>query len=108
MLSRSLLFLVLFCAVGAAAQVPPSEFDASIPDASTGVGGAETSQEMEDGRSNTVCAQSRDCERGFTCTSSRCTYVGYRMAPQPGCLGAGAAILMPLALFWRWRRREEG
>lgn len=107
MLSRTLVFAVLIIGLEAGAQVPPPEFDASIPDASIGVGGAETSQEMDDGRSNTVCAQSRDCERGFTCNSNKCTYVGYRMATQPGCLGATAFMVFPLMLFWRWKRREN-
>lgn len=93
-------------ALEAAAQVPPSEFDASIPDASVGVGGAETSQEMDDGRSNTVCAQNRDCERGFSCRGGRCAYIGYRLATQQGCGGAAAAATFPLMLFWRWRRRR--
>ena len=65
------------------------------------------SQEMGDGKANTVCAQSRDCERGFTCTNSKCSYVGYRMATQPGCLGASPSLLLPLMVFWRWRRRKK-
>ena len=100
-----LVFGVLFCALQA--QAPAPEFDASIPDASIGVGGAETSQEMDDGRSNTVCSQSRDCERGFTCSNARCTYLGYRKATQPGCLGGTAALILPLMIVWRWRRREK-
>ena len=99
---------VLFIALDSLAQTPPPEFDASIPDASVGVGGAETSQEMDDGRANTVCAQSRDCERGFSCTNSRCKYVGYRMASQtPGCGGFAAAALFPGLVLWRWRRRAR-
>ena len=89
------------------AQVPPPEFDASIPDASVGNMGAETSQEMEDGQMNGVCSANRDCERGFTCNSGRCKYVGYRIATQPGCFGGTAAVAFPLMLFWRWRRRRE-
>ncbi len=107
MLSRTLLLAMLICGLGAWAQVPPSEFDASIPDASTGAGGAEKSQEMDDGHSNSVCAATRDCERGFTCTNNKCSYVGYRVATQPGCLGASAMLVVPLMLFWRWRRREN-
>ncbi len=103
-----LVIAVLTAGLGALAQVPPSEFDASIPDASMGAGGAETSQEMQDGQSNTVCAQSRDCERGFTCSNSKCRYVGYRVAQQPGCFGVSAVMLFPLMLAWRWRRRSEG
>ena len=76
MLSRMLVIGFFFTALVASAQVPPPEFDASIPDASVGVGGAETSQEMDDGRTNGVCAQNRDCERGFTCRGGRCAYVG--------------------------------
>ncbi len=102
-----LVFAVLLFAFEGRAQNPPPEIDASIPDASMGTGGAETSQEMEDGQTNGVCAQSRDCERGFTCNKSKCTYVGYRMATQPGCLGASATLLFPLMLFWRWRRRDR-
>jgi hypothetical protein len=106
MLSRTLVIAVLICALDAFGQNPPSEFDASIPDASTGSGSAEKSQEMDEGRANTVCAQSRDCERGFSCTNSRCSYVGFRMATQPGCFGASAVLLLPLMAFWRWRRRS--
>ena len=98
---------MLICALEARAQVPPAEFDASIPDASVGSGGAETSQEKDEGRANGVCAQSRDCERGFTCTNARCSYVGYRAASQPGCLGGTAALMFPVMLAWRWRRREQ-
>ena len=106
MLSRTLVIAMLICGLDALAQTPPSEFDASLPDASTGTGGAETSQEMDDGRSNTVCAQSRDCERGFTCNNSRCSYVGYRMATQPGCFGGTAVLILPVLMIWRWRRRD--
>ncbi len=104
MLSRTLVIGLLFYGFGALAQIPPSEFDASIPDASMGNGGAETSQEMEE-HPNTVCMQSHDCERGFACTNGRCSYAGYRMATQPGCLGATATMLIPLLVFWGWRRR---
>lgn len=84
-----------------------TQFDASIPDASVGQMGAETSQEMEDGKINTVCAASRDCERGFSCAQGRCKYVGYRIATQPGCTGASALLAFPLMAFWRWRRRQR-
>ena len=103
MLSRTMVFAVLFCALQA--QAPDPGFDASIPDASVGTGGAETSQEMEDGKMNTVCAQSQDCERGFTCSSSRCKYVGFRPATQPGCVGGTAVLLLPVMLVLRRRRR---
>lgn len=90
------------------ASVLCGQFDASIPDASVDQGGAETSQEMDDGRSNTVCAASRDCERGFSCNAGRCRYVGYRVASQPGCTGATAFLAVPPMLFLRWRRRQGG
>ena len=98
---------MLLGGLNALAQAPPSEFDASIPDASVGIGGAEMSQEMEDGKSNTVCSQARDCEHGFTCNKGKCTYVGYRMASQPSCLGASAIAVFPLMVLWGWRRHRQ-
>lgn len=86
------------------------QFDASLPDlpdASIGEGGAETSQEMEDGHENSVCAANRDCERGFTCNGGKCRYVGYRIATQPSCLGAGGFVAAPMVLGWLWRRRRK-
>ncbi len=80
-------------------------FDASIPDASVGIGGAEqNTQETGDGTNNTVCAVTRDCERGFTCNHGKCTYSGYRVAKcEGGCGGTGAVLAFPLLLLWRRR-----
>ena len=84
MLSRMLVIGLLFTALDAPAQVPPPEFDASIPDASVGGGSAEQSQEMDEGRANTVCAQSRDCERGLV----GCSRPGSAPAQQGAWAGA--------------------
>jgi uncharacterized protein (TIGR03382 family) len=108
MLSRSLVMAFVLTGAHALAQDSGPDFDAALPDASVGLGGADMSQEGQDGMSNTVCALTRDCERGFTCSNGRCSYVGYRVASCQGCGGgATAAFAFPLALGWRWRRRKE-
>ena len=86
-----------------------SEFDASIPDASVGVGGADNNnQEKGDGTENTSCSNSSDCERGFSCNNNRCHYSGTQVASCQGCGGgAMAALLVPIGLVLRLRRRSQ-
>jgi hypothetical protein len=84
--------------------------DGGLPDGSMGMGGADmNSQETGDGTENTVCAANRDCERGFTCTNNKCHYSGIKVASCAGCGGgASAALLFPVVVALRWRRRKHG
>jgi len=83
------------------------EFDGSLPDASVGQGGADRDSPDEgDGRLVVLCRQSRDCDQGFACASGRCTWVGYRQAQGPGCLGSVASLgLLALGAVVVRRRR---
>jgi hypothetical protein len=97
------------------AWLPPaaawSEPDASVPDApdaSVGQGGSDQNQQEGDditGRVVTVCNDTRDCTRGFSCRSNRCVYVGIREAEQGCLLGfQGVAVLLGIALAMSRRR----
>jgi hypothetical protein len=109
MLSRSLVLAILLTGLTALAQDDGPDFDASIPDASVGIGGADQdNQEKNDGTSNTVCAATRDCERGFTCKGGHCSYAGIREATCGGCGGGAAVILFPFLLMFRMRRSSDG
>ena len=108
MLSRSLVLAILLTGLTALAQDSGLAFDGAIPDGSVGMGGAEqNTQEMGDGMSNTVCAVTRDCERGFTCNKGKCSYAKVRTATDGGCGGGAVAIAFPMVLLWRRRRSRE-
>jgi uncharacterized protein (TIGR03382 family) len=98
---RLLSILLILSAAHALAQ------DASVPDASVGMGGSEqNNQEMGDGTENTVCSNNSDCERGFSCNTGRCHYSGTKTATCQGCGGgAMAAFIFPAALLLLRRRR---
>ena len=67
--------------------------DASIPDASVGMGGADqTSEENDQGG---PCLSTRDCDRTFTCSAGRCVPSPVRSAS--GC-GGGALAVLPMSL----------
>jgi len=82
------------------------------PDASAGNGGSQMmTQEGDEELPNGPCNLSRDCERGFSCVSGKCTYVGYRQATT-GCSAAGAggvaiAVLLVVARL-NARRSSRG
>ena len=108
MLSRSLVSAILLTGLAALAQDNGPDFDADLPDASVGTGGADqNSQEKGDERTNAVCAAARDCEPGFTCNHGKCAYAGYRVATYGGCGGGAIALVLPGMLWWRARRRRE-
>lgn len=67
--------------------------DASIPDASAGMGGADMTSEENEMRD--PCLSSRECERGFTCTAGRCVPAPVKNAS--GC-GGGLALMLPLSV----------
>lgn len=94
---RLLLLLALSPAAAWAQDAGGFDFDASIPDASVGEGGADRDQqEAEDqtGRVPTVCQDSEDCASGFSCRDRRCVWTGVRRATGGGCLGGGSAMLI--------------
>jgi hypothetical protein len=76
--------------------------DASIPDASAGMGGADMTSEENEMRD--PCLSSRECERGFVCTSGRCTPAPIRNAS--GCGGGLAMATLPLAFGLLVRARR--
>ncbi|MDX2014354.1 MAG: hypothetical protein SFW67_29415 [Myxococcaceae bacterium] len=78
--------------------------DASIPDASAGMGGADMTSEENEMRD--PCLSSRECERGFVCTDGRCTPAPIRNAS--GCGGGGMALAtLPLAFGLLVRSRKR-
>lgn len=79
-------------------------FDASVPDASVGMGGPEMTSEENDMRD--PCLSSRECDRGFACTNGRCVPAPVRNAA--GCGGGALALLtLPLtALALTFTRRR--
>jgi hypothetical protein len=86
-MKRILFGLVLLGAVQALA------LDASIPDASVGMGGADMNSEENDMRD--PCLSSRDCDRGLACVNMRCVPAPVKNAA--GCGGGLAAGFLPLA-----------
>ncbi len=67
--------------------------DASIPDASVGMGGADqTSEENDEGG---PCLSASNCERSFTCSAGRCVPAPVKTAS--GC-GGGAFAVLPMSL----------
>jgi hypothetical protein len=88
-----------------------SEPDAgpALPDASVGTGCADCENpEAEDGTGRTplFCRSSADCERGFQCQQSRCTYVGFQRAESSGCTSAIAGVSGLLGLVVLGLRRR--
>lgn len=72
---------------------PGFALDASLPDASAGMGGPDMTSEENDMRD--PCLSARDCDRGFSCTNGRCVPAPVKNAA--GCGGGLAVSLLPLA-----------
>lgn len=100
-----LLLLVSLASISwAQADLP----DAGLPDAAVGETGAERSSEEEDANLETPCLSSSDCDRGFVCTSGRCTYQRYRDAEFVGCGAApGLALAGSALVLWVLRRSRR-
>ncbi|MBE2253604.1 MAG: hypothetical protein IAE78_29010 [Myxococcus sp.] len=77
--------------------------DASIPDASAGMGGADMTSEENEMRD--PCLSAKDCDRGFSCTNGRCVPTPVRNAA--GCGGGLAVSLVPLAGVVLLARRKR-
>jgi len=94
-----LLCLIAFPALGQA-DLP----DAGLPDAAVGGTGAERASEEEDATLSDPCLSDKDCDRGFACVNSKCSYRRYREATFDGC-GAetvgGLWVLGAALLFLR-------
>lgn len=86
-MKRTLFGLVVLGALHAFA------LDASIPDASAGMGGPDMTSEENEMRD--PCLSSRDCDRGLACTNGRCVPTPIRNAS--GCGGGLAVALLPIA-----------
>lgn len=86
-MKRTLLtFLVL-------AGAPVFALDASLPDASAGMGGPDMNSEENEMRD--PCLSARDCDRGFSCTNGRCVPAPVKNAS--GCGGGLAVSVLPFA-----------
>lgn len=94
---RVMLAAIVLSAPLAWAQELP---DAALPDASVGMGGAEHGSEEND--PNGPCLDSRECERGFTCQSGRCTPTPIREAK---CGGVAVTSLLAVGVVLARRRR---
>lgn len=68
--------------------------DASLPDASAGMGGADMNNEENEMRD--PCLAAKDCDRGFSCINGRCQPAPVRNATS-GCGGLLAVLTLPLA-----------
>lgn len=66
--------------------------DASLPDGSAGMGGADMTSEEND--MGNPCLAAKDCDRGFACTNGRCVPAPIRNAS--GCGGGLAVSLAPI------------
>jgi len=86
-MKRTLVVLLFLTAAQAFA------LDASIPDASVGMGGPDMTSEENEMRD--PCLSSRDCDRGLSCSNGRCVPTPVRNAS--GCGGGLAVALLPLA-----------
>lgn len=92
-----LLWLIASPALGQA-DLP----DAGLPDAAVGGTGAERASEEEEDSTSNPCLSDKDCDRGFACVNTRCSYRRYREATFDGCgatsIGGlwvlGAALLL--------------
>ncbi|MBL9036889.1 MAG: hypothetical protein JNG84_00110 [Archangium sp.] len=102
-MKRSLVTLLLLTAVGAAAD----PLDASVPDASVGMGGADMTSEEND-TTGLPCLDSRECDSRTSCVDGRCIPLKPRNAA--GCGGGALASLGALAGFGLVlsRRRRQG
>ena len=100
--------LLLFLVAGTAraqADLP----DAGLPDVVVGGTGAERMSEEEDATLSTPCLSSHDCDRGFACINSKCTYQRYRDATFDGCgAEATSGLWLSGALLLFLRRRHSG
>jgi hypothetical protein len=83
------ILLTVFVLVGTQAFA----LDASLPDASAGMGGPDMNSEENDMRD--PCLSARDCDRGFACTNGRCVPTPVKNAS--GCGGGLAVAMLPLA-----------
>lgn len=93
-----LLALVVLSAPLALAQDLP---DASLPDASVGMGGAEQGSEEND--PGAPCLSDRECDRGFTCRTGRCSPSPIKEAKCGGLEASGAMAAVGLVLARRRR-----
>ena len=103
-MKRGLLLLLL---VAGRARAQADLPDAGLPDVVVGGTGAERMSEEEDATLSTPCLSARDCDRGFACVHSKCTWQRYRDATFDGC-GAEATSglwLSGAVLLFRRRRR---
>ncbi len=92
-MNRQLLVALLF-SVTSATAVRAQVFDASIPDASVGQGGADQSSEENDPNAY-PCLDSTVCEKGYVCRSGTCV-----PPVKSGSSGSGCSTaVMPLSLL---------
>lgn len=99
-----LLLLLVAGPVFAQADLP----DAGLPDASVGGTGAERASEEEEDETSNPCLSDRDCDRGFACVNTKCTWRRYREATFEGCgaeTATGLWIAGALLLARRARRK---
>jgi hypothetical protein len=99
--------MALLAAVAAApafAQGEDGDSGLARPDAGPVNPGNEEEEESV-GKTPTVCRNSNDCERGFTCDNGKCAYVGYRKADRVGCLAGAQGSLVLVGFAFATRRR---
>ena len=77
--------LLLLLLVAGTARAQADLPDAGLPDVVVGGTGAERASEEEDATLSTPCLSARDCDHGFACVNSKCTFQRYRDATFEGC-----------------------
>jgi hypothetical protein len=100
--------LLFFCLLSASAFAQADLPDAGLPDASVGGTGAERASEEEDNGSanSSPCLSDSDCDNGFQCLNSKCSYRRYRDATFEGCATGSGLSAVLLAALWLRRRRH--
>lgn len=96
--------LLLASAAFAQGHLPDDLPDAGLPDAAVGGTGAERASEEEEDETSNPCLQDRDCDHGFACVNSKCTYRRIRDATFEGCgaqVGTGLWVFGAVLLLRR-------
>jgi len=99
---RGLLLLLLVAGTAwAQADLP----DAGLPDMVVDSTGEDRASEEQDTTVPTPCLSARDCDRGFACIESKCTYQRYREATFDGCGAEATSGLWVAGAVLLLRRR---
>jgi hypothetical protein len=100
-------FFMLFLASFALAQDAgrdAGEIDGPLTRLDAGAPPRENNPGTEETDVNGPCLFDKDCDRGFQCINSKCTYRRFRDATFTGCAEASNAVLLVALALWRKRK----